>query len=62
MEKFATEWRTYEQNKISKDFFPKLMRERAKEIAIEMQRVEVEVTERLTQLLNALAGFYKKVE
>jgi hypothetical protein len=27
-----------------------------------MQRVELEVTERLTQLLNALGGFYKKVE
>ena len=38
------------------------MRERAKELQADLVKVELEVTERLNHLANALTGFCKKVE
>lgn len=44
MEKFTAELKTYEQNKNSKEFFPKVMKERSKELLIDLQKLEVEVS------------------
>lgn len=43
IEKFATELKTYEQNKNGKEFFPKVMRERSKELLLDLQKMEADV-------------------
>ena len=62
IEQFVTELKEYDKLKNSNDFFPKVVREKGKDLLVELQKTEVEINENLVQLVAAIAGFCKKVE
>lgn len=62
IEQFVTELKQYDKLKNSNDFFPKVVREKGKDLLVELQKTEVEINENLVQLVAAIAGFCKKVE
>jgi hypothetical protein len=52
----------YQDKRASKDFYPKMVRERSKEILADIDKTMIEINNSLGALLAAITNFYKRVE